>query len=56
MRDYDGPMEFFENQLTRAGVTKDEFDISNWVGCTKVELQALVDNAIYEHKREEKKK
>lgn len=51
MRDYDGPMEFFENQLTAAGVTKDEFDINNWVGCTKDELQALVNNAIYEHNK-----
>lgn len=49
-RDYDGDMDFFKRQLREAGVTEEEFDITNWVGCTKRELQALTDQAIATHK------
>lgn len=52
-RDYEGDMDFFVNQLEKAGVTKEEFDVTNWVGCTKTELQALTDRAIIMHNAKE---
>lgn len=55
MRDYDGPMEYFIEQLHNAGVYEDEFDIRDWVGCTKDELQGLVDLHIRKHNAKEGK-
>lgn len=43
MRDYTGDMSYFENQLKDAGISEEEFDIGNYVGCTFNELQALVN-------------
>lgn len=49
-RDFTGDMEIFKRQLREAGVTEEEFDITNWVGCTRTELQALTNQAIATHK------
>lgn len=49
MRDYSGSMEVFEKPLREAGVTKDEFDIENYVGCTFAELLELTKMAIAKH-------
>ena len=46
MEDYSGDMDFYQNQLENAGITKDMLDISNFVGLTARELQNLVDAAI----------
>lgn len=54
MRDYEGPMSYFEEQLFAEGITREDFDIRNWVGCTKRELQGLVDMQIQKKRRETK--
>lgn len=44
--DYDGDMSYFQDQLSRAGITVEKFDINNYAGLTKDELQELVNNII----------
>ena len=46
MKDYQGDMEYFQRQLTRAGISKEMFDMDNYVGCTARELQGVVDSVI----------
>lgn len=41
--DYDGNMSYFQDQLSRAGITVDQIDMTNYAGLTKRELQGLVD-------------
>lgn len=42
--DYDGDMCYFQEQLLAKGITKEIFDLDNFVGLTKNELQNLVDS------------
>jgi len=44
MRDYEGPMEYFQAQLEAKGITKDMFDITDYVGLSMRELQNIVDS------------
>lgn len=44
--DYNGELDFYQNQLKMAGITKEMLDVSNFVGLTSIELQRLVDAAI----------
>ena len=53
MMDFEGDMDVFQKQLTAAGISAQEFDITNFAGCTERELQWLVDTEI--QKRKEKK-
>lgn len=46
MRDYEGDMDYFQKQLTRAGISRDEFDMDNYCGLTFRELQSIVDAVI----------
>ena len=46
MYDYYGDMRYFENQLIKEGITREEFDICDYAGCTRRELQSLVDSVI----------
>lgn len=43
--DFDGNMEYYQNQLLRKGITKDMLDMDNFVGLTARELQSIVDGA-----------
>lgn len=45
MRDYDGDMSFYQDQLAQKGITKDMLDMDNYVGLTARELQSIVDSA-----------
>ena len=53
MRDYEGPIEFFQFKLAQEGITREECDMRNWVGCTYRELQGIVDDAIAKKRERE---
>ncbi|MCX4327819.1 MAG: hypothetical protein OSJ45_11070 [Lachnospiraceae bacterium] len=42
--DYDGDMSYYQNQLAMKGITKEMFDMDNYVGLTASELQGIVDS------------
>lgn len=42
--DCQGDMKFYQDQLAKKGVTKEMFDMDNYVGLTDNELQDIVDN------------
>lgn len=44
--DYSGDMGYFQDQLTRAGITKEMFDMDKYVGLTARELQGIVNSVI----------
>lgn len=44
MYDYEGDMEFYQKQLMAVGITKEMFDMDNYVGLTAKELQGVVDS------------
>lgn len=46
MRDYEGDMSYFQNQLTRCGISKEECDMDNYIGLSFNELQGIVDCVI----------
>lgn len=54
MYDYQGSMSYYQDQLTRAGITQEELNMYNYVGLTSVELQSIVNNAIANKEREVK--
>ncbi len=43
--DYSGDMSYYQNQLTKKGITKEMLDMDNFAGLTARELQSIVDNA-----------
>lgn len=45
MRDYEGDMSYYQDQLLKKGITKDMLDMDNFVGLTARELQGIVNNA-----------
>lgn len=45
MRDYDGDMGYYQEQLAQKGITKDILDMDRYVGLTESELQEIVDSA-----------
>lgn len=45
MRDYEGDMSYFQDQLAKKGITKEMLDMDNYAGLTERELQSIVDNA-----------
>lgn len=53
MYDYSGNMNFFQNQLSDAGITKDVLDMDEFAGSTQEELQSIVDYAIKVQKSKE---
>lgn len=53
MYDYSGDMNFFQNQLSDAGITKDVLDMDEFAGLTRPELQSIVDYAIKVQKSKE---
>jgi len=44
--DYDGDMNYFQDQLAAVGITVEELDMCNYAGCTARQLQGIVDSAI----------
>ena len=42
--DYDGDMSYYQNQLAMKVITKEMFDMDNYVGLTASELQGIVDS------------
>lgn len=44
MYDYDGDMEYFQEQVEKKGYTKEEFNMDNYAGLTAMELQGIVNN------------
>ena len=50
MRDYDGDMNYFQNQLTKAGITEEECNMCDYCGLTFSELQHIVDYEIRKKK------
>lgn len=51
MYDYAGDMDFYQNQLEKAGITKEMLNMDNYVGLTARELQCVVNRAIYDYKQ-----
>lgn len=52
MYDYDAndyEIRRLQDRLEAAGITEDEFDITNYVGCTYRELKGLVNFVIEGH-------
>lgn len=41
--DFDGDMEFYQKQLARKGITKEMFDMEQFIGLSARELQNIVD-------------
>ena len=52
MEDYSGDMSFYQNQLAKKGISKEQFDMDNFVGLTSEELQNLVDHVNLKSKGE----
>lgn len=48
--DYDGEMDFFQKQLTAAGISPAECDMTRFCGCTFRQLQGIVDVMIAKKK------
>jgi len=44
MYDYNGDMSYYQDQLAAKGITKEMFDMDNFVGLTARELQSIVDS------------
>ena len=44
MYDFDGDMSNYQEQLAEKGITKEMFDMDNFIGLTARELQNIVDN------------
>lgn len=42
--DYNGDMSYYQNQLAEKGITKEMFDMDNYIGLTGRELQSIVDS------------
>lgn len=42
--DFDGDMSYYQEQLAEKGITKEMFDMDNFIGLTARELQNIVDN------------
>ncbi len=51
MYDYTGSMDYYQNQLTNVGVSKEMFNMDKYVGLTARELQGIVDRVIYAYKQ-----
>lgn len=43
--DYEGSMEYFQNQLAAKGITKEMLNMDNFAGLTARELQNIVESA-----------
>lgn len=43
--DYEGDMKYYQDQLTKKGISKEMLDMDNYAGLTARELQSIVDNA-----------
>ena len=43
-RDYEGNMDFFQDQLAAKGITKEMLNMDNFAGLTARELQGIVDS------------
>lgn len=54
MYDYGGDMKYFQDQLERAGISKEMMDMNKFVGLTRSELQSIVDYAIKVQESKEK--
>lgn len=52
--DYQGDMDFFQDQLSAVGITVEQFDITNYCGCTARELQGIVNSVIANYKAKQK--
>lgn len=46
-------LQNLQARLDAEGITEDEFDLSNYVGCTYRTLRGLVDLAIINHNKKE---
>lgn len=44
MKDYEGSMDYFQQQLAEKGIDKSRLNISDYVGLSKNELQWIVDH------------
>lgn len=44
--DFDGDMSYFQEQLERAGITKEQFNMDDYAGLTFYELQGIVDSIL----------
>lgn len=51
--DYDGDMKYYQDQLSKKGITKDMLNMDNYAGLTARELQSIVDS-VQLVKKEEK--
>ena len=54
-QDYTGDMDYFQEQLTEKGITKDMLDMSNYAGLTRTELQHIVDETIRQKEKRDGK-
>ena len=44
MKDYEGDLSKFQQLLSDKGISKNQLDITNYVGCTELELNYIVDH------------
>lgn len=52
MYDYNGDMSYYQDQLTKKGITKDMMDMDDYAGLTPRELQSIVDSVQLKAKKE----
>lgn len=43
--DYEGDMSYYQDQLSRKGITKEMLDMNRYIGLTASGLQSIVDCA-----------
>lgn len=56
MYDYDGDMNYFQDQLSAEGITKEQFDMCRYAGLTRSELQGIVNSVIAQYKAKKEAK
>lgn len=52
MYDYTGDMKYYQDQLSKKGITKEMLDMDNYAGLTARELQGIVDSAYIKKAKE----
>lgn len=45
MYDYSGDIKYYQDQLSKKGISKEMLNMDNYAGCSARELQSIVDNA-----------
>ena len=51
--DFNGDMSYYQDQLSRKGISKEMLDMDNFIGLTASELQSIVDSVVVRNKKAE---